>query len=154
MQTTVSNVILTSFSVILLFVKMVEQKDIKDSCFLKMSMYLFNIFKESKDNDQIISILTYSDKTYTPTCKLLHFLKSISFCYYMPSNGFLFLPKYSIDQNKSYILMFGIDQNFQHVAILHKKFKIFIFIVSTLTLLFLQDTFDWNIPLGRDFSTM
>ena len=98
-----------------------------------MSMYHFNIFKESKDNDHITAILTYSDTTYTPTYKLLVFLKSISSCYYIPSNSLLYLQKYAIDEYKNYIFMFGKDwsfcnQNLQYAAILHKKFKIFIFI--------------------------
>ena len=42
-----------------------ENKDIKDNCLLKTSMYLlnvsFNIFNKFKDNDRITTILTCSD---------------------------------------------------------------------------------------------
>ena len=32
-------------------------------CLLKMSMYLINVFKNSKDNDQITALLARSDKS-------------------------------------------------------------------------------------------
>ena len=35
--------------------------DIKDNCFLKISMYRFDVFKESKGNDDITTILTCLD---------------------------------------------------------------------------------------------
>ena len=39
-----------------------NKEDIKGNCFLKMSMYLFSIFKESIDNDHITAILTCSGR--------------------------------------------------------------------------------------------
>ena len=35
--------------------------DIKDNCFLKMSLYLLNIFSESKDNAYVTTKLTCLD---------------------------------------------------------------------------------------------
>ena len=40
---------------------MEKSKDIKDNCFLKISMYLFNVFNESRDNDNITTIMTCLD---------------------------------------------------------------------------------------------
>ena len=37
---------------------------VKDNCFSKMPMYLFNIYKESKNNDHITAILTCSDTNF------------------------------------------------------------------------------------------
>ena len=39
----------------------VEKKYIKDKCYLKISMYLFTFFNESKDNYHITTILTCLD---------------------------------------------------------------------------------------------
>ena len=38
------------------FCKIKKEKDIKDCCFLKMSVNLFNVFNESKDNYDITTI--------------------------------------------------------------------------------------------------
>ena len=46
------------------------------------------------------------------------------------------------------------DQNFQFVAILHKKFKIFIFIFFSFNSSFFRNIFHCNIPLGREFPPM
>ena len=50
----------------------VERAFSKENCFLKMSVYLFNIFNESQDNDHNTIILTCRDTS-------LVFLKNVDF---------------------------------------------------------------------------
>ena len=47
-----------------------KNKDIKDNLFLKTSMYLFNIFIESKDDIHITAIVTCSDTSLLFSKKL------------------------------------------------------------------------------------
>ena len=101
-----------------------------------MSIYLFNIFNESKDNDHITTMLTCSDKNPRFFKKTLSFTTSKNF--YIVSNSLLYLRKYLINQNENCIFMTRkdwrlCDQNKQFVAILQKKI---IFIFLTLILLF------------------
>ena len=58
-----------------------------------MSMYLFNVFNESKDKDHVTTILTCLDT------KTRFFLKKL----FLKSNSLLYLQKYPINQNKNYI---------------------------------------------------
>ena len=59
-----------------------------------MSMYLFNIFKESKDNEHFATIIIYS-------CKKAGFEKTSYILPYIP-NVHLYFRKYITNQNKDY----------------------------------------------------
>ena len=57
------------------FCKIKKEKDIKDYCFLKMSVNLFNVFNESKDNYDITTIYYIDMVRY----KRSFFLKNVDF---------------------------------------------------------------------------
>ena len=95
-------------------------------------MYLFNIFKESKDNEHFATIIIYS-------CKKAGFEKTSYILPYIP-NVHLYFRKYITNQNKDYTFKIRKNwscryENLQSVAILHRKLKVFIFIFSVLFLL-------------------
>ena len=91
-------------------------------------------------NDHITAILTCWDTNRRSFLKKKIFLKTVTTSS-IPSNSFLYLRKYFINQNDKYFLMISkdrsfCDQNLQFVMILHNQLKIFIFIFSILILLF------------------
>ena len=119
-------------------VKLIE--DIKDNCFIKMSMHLFSIFNDSLKT-ALILLLYRNAQIQTPCFAKKHwFLKTVK-TFYPLSKSLLYLWKYFINQNKNYIFMIKKDlsfynKNLQSPAVLHKKLKIFNFFFSALVLPF------------------
>ena len=96
---------------------------------LKMSMYLFNIFNKSKDNDHITTILACWDIN----CQKCWFLKKVKTSHIL-AISLLYLWKYLINQNKKYLIRKDwnfCDEKLQYFAIL--------------ILLFFQNIFHWII---------
>ena len=86
-----------------------HQKDIKDNCFLKMSMYLSNIFNESTT---ITTILTFSNTKPRLFVKKYWFL-TIGKTSYIPSNFLSYIRNCFINQSKNYIFMIKKDGSFR-----------------------------------------
>ena len=111
-------------------------KNIKDSCFLKLSVYLFNIFK---GNDDITFVLICLDTNSKQTffIKNVNFEKHIKPSAYSQTLSYIVGKCYELKENC--MLMIRTDwsfcgQNLQSVAILYEKLKVFILNFSILIL--------------------
>ena len=116
-------------------------------------MYLFNVYNESKDNYHITNILLYLDTNIHFFSKKMIFKNSKNLLHTL-----FYLSKYLMNQNKNNIFMIRKDwsfwvKNVHFVAELDKKLKILIFIFLKFSSFFSQNIFDFNILLGRGFST-
>ena len=131
-----------------------ENKGYKDFfCFIKITMYLFNVLMFLSLKTTIILLLCI-EMVRCKTCFFSRkhwFFKIVMISY---NNLWLIPSEYLRHQNENYVFMIRrnwsfYDQNLQFAGIL--MFKIFIFIFFNFNFSLLQNIFEGNIPLGCYF---